>query len=73
MNVRIFFFCFFASFSLLAKPDTATSTLTLSLQDCISIALQQSAKIQEAEAIVEEYKGRLQEVQSLYYPKLKIL
>ncbi len=72
MNYLICVFCFFISFSLLAKPDT-TSTLTLSLQDCISAALQKSAKIQEAEAIVQEYQGRLQEVQSLYYPKLKIL
>ncbi len=45
----------------------------LNLQQCIDIALVQSAKIAQANANIEEYRARLSEVQANYYPKLSVL
>jgi len=51
----------------LGIPDTAGP---LSVDDCVAIALSTNAKIAEAEARVDEYKARMREVQSIFYPKL---
>jgi len=42
----------------------------LDASGCVAIALRLSAQIAEAEAKVAEYKGRLAEVESIFYPKL---
>lgn len=42
----------------------------LDVQACVDIAIHQSAKIEEGEAKVQEFRARLQEIESVYYPKL---
>lgn len=37
---------------------------------CAAIAIRQSGRVREADAKVEEWKGRLAEVESVFYPKL---
>ncbi len=48
-------------------PNPAT------LAQCLEIALQQSAAIEEANALIELYRAKLSVVQANYYPKLSIL
>jgi len=45
----------------------------LTLKQCIDIAINQSASVDEADAKVDEFRARLLEVQSNYYPKLSIM
>ncbi|MDH5216823.1 MAG: TolC family protein [Gammaproteobacteria bacterium] len=45
----------------------------LSLEQCLDIALNNSASVQQAGANIEEYRALLSEVQSNYYPKLSVL
>lgn len=42
----------------------------VSVEDCVQLALRDSGKVAEAGAKVNEWAGRLMEVQSVYYPKL---
>ena len=42
----------------------------LTADDCVRMALSQSAVIDEAKAKVEAIKGKLAEVESIFYPKL---
>lgn len=51
-------------------PPPIQGAPTLSLDDCVRVALRDSAQIQEAEALVSQYQARLAEVESVYYPKL---
>lgn len=58
------------SVSIFASTDLSEP---LDLQQCIDIAIKQSASIDEAEANIDEYRSRLAEVQANYYPKLSVL
>jgi outer membrane protein TolC len=53
-------------------PATASSAgpAPLGVADCVRIALEDSPRIDEAEARVREWQARLAEVESLYWPKL---
>ena len=42
----------------------------LTVEQCVQIALENNARIEEAQAKVEEFEARLAEVQSIFYPKL---
>ncbi|MDH5547547.1 MAG: TolC family protein [Gammaproteobacteria bacterium] len=66
--------CYSAALLAFVFPAYADSTYTdLTLEQCIEIALQKSASVQEASANIEEYRARLKEVQANYYPKLNVL
>ncbi|MBT6180223.1 MAG: TolC family protein [Deltaproteobacteria bacterium] len=54
----------FLNTALAEKPKALTS------DDCVRIALSQSAVLDEANARVEAIKGKLAEVESIFYPKL---
>ena len=53
--------------------DNASTDQSLTLSQCIEKAINQSAAIEEANAKVDEYRARLLEVQSNYYPKLSVM
>jgi len=57
------------SISALLAADTSSGQ-KLSLEECVAIAIKDSAKVAESEAKVDEYKARLAQVESIYYPKL---
>ena len=48
----------------------AHAPTALNVEQCVAVALQQSARIVEAEARVGEWRGRLKEVEANFYPKL---
>lgn len=74
-TIRSLILCLFTliSFAPLQAEEKNQLTEALSLQQCIDIAIDQSAKVEEANAKVDEYRARLQEVQSNYYPKLSMM
>ena len=43
----------------------------LGVEDCVRIAVDASATVEEAEAKVREWEARIAEVESVYYPKLQ--
>lgn len=49
---------------------TAVAAKPLTVDDCVRIALQDSARVAESAAKIEEFRARLAEVESLFYPKL---
>lgn len=53
-----------------AIADTRILNKPLSVEKCVEIALGSNPRIEEAEAKVEEYRARLAEVESIFYPKL---
>jgi len=59
----------------LSQPIYAQATFSepVNLQQCLSIALEQSASVNEAEAKIDLHRAKLSEVQSNYYPKLSVL
>jgi len=60
----------FSPVSIYASPDLSKP---LDLEQCINIAINQSASVDEAKANINEYRSRLSEVQANYYPKLSVL
>jgi len=48
----------------------AATPTPLDVEQCVAVAIETSAKVEEAEAKVKEWKARLFEVESLYYPKV---
>ncbi len=52
-----------------AQP-TGTTATTYTIEDCVRIALQRNAKLEEAEAKVKEIRTQLAEIESIFYPKL---
>jgi outer membrane protein TolC len=59
--------------SLAAEPPPASSARKRSLADCVNVALQGSGQVQEAEGKVAEWKGRLDEVKAIFYPKISVI
>ncbi len=59
--------------ALLATPTlwAAESYENLELQDCVRIALSESAAMDQAEAQLNHYKGVLAEVEAMFYPQLQ--
>ncbi|MGC4114982.1 MAG: TolC family protein [Myxococcales bacterium] len=52
-----------------APPASAAPKRTLA--QCVNVALQGSGQVQEAEGKVAEWKGRLDEVKAIFYPKIQ--
>lgn len=77
MLIRIFFFlvlsCLFSSTSFANPEKKIDAYEKLDLQQCIDIALRYSAAVEIANAKIDEYRARLLEVQSNYYPKLSMM
>ena len=42
----------------------------LTAEQCVAVALERSARLLEAEAKVDEWRGRLREIEAVFYPKL---
>jgi len=57
-------------FDPVVSPQALTPDRALSLSDCVAAALEGSASVAHAEALVDEYRARLAEVESSFYPKL---
>ena len=55
---------------LLGATPIAPPSAPLSAEDCVRVALQGSPRMDEAYAHVHQFEARLQEVQSVYYPKI---
>jgi outer membrane protein TolC len=51
-------------------PGEPSSPAALTADDCVRIALRDGGQVKEAEAKVDEWRGRLAEVESVFYPKL---
>lgn len=67
-------FCPFLTLLLaLNLTPEAEAPTPMTLADCVDAALSQSAAVEEAEALVSEYRARLAEVESVFYPKLTAL
>jgi outer membrane protein TolC len=49
---------------------TPAATAALGVEDCVALAVRDSGLVAEAAARVGEWRGRLAEVEALYYPKL---
>jgi len=60
-------------FSPVSLPASVDLSKPLGLEQCIGIAIDQSASVDEARANINEYRSRLAEVQANYYPKLSLL
>ncbi len=67
---RICAFVLGASFALGPAGSLAQAPGPLNVEQCVAVALQQSARVLEAEAKVGEWRGRLREVEAVFYPKL---
>ena len=52
------------------QDPIADTSAPLTVDDCVAIALGNSAQVDKAEAKVKQYQARLREVQSIFYPKL---
>ncbi len=61
---------FMALLSTTPMARNARADEPLSLSDCVAIALENGAVVADAAAKVEEYKARLAEIESVFYPKL---
>lgn len=59
--------------ALLIPASAGAETPKRSLADCLSVALRGSGQIQEAEGKVAEWRGRLAEVQAIFYPKISAI
>ncbi len=59
--------------SVSANTNSVHRQQALSLQQCIEIAIDKNASVEVANAKVDEYRARLLEVQSKYYPKLSVM
>jgi multidrug efflux system outer membrane protein len=57
----------------LVFSSVSWASTPMDAEECVRIALSNSAKIQESEAKVSYWKGRLAEVQSVFYPKFQAL
>ena len=53
-----------------AIAETVPPSTPLTVDQCVEIALGSNPRIEEAEAKVREYRARLAEVESIFYPKL---
>ena len=53
-----------------APPASPPPATPLAVDDLVRIALRDSGLVKEAEAKVDEWRGRLAEVESVFYPKL---
>ncbi|MEZ4272095.1 MAG: TolC family protein [Myxococcota bacterium] len=47
-----------------------TSTGPFAVEECVAIALGESARIMQAAASIDQYRARLAEVEAVFYPKL---
>ncbi|MGI5861811.1 MAG: TolC family protein [Myxococcales bacterium] len=54
----------------LAAAAPAAEARPLTVDDCVAMAIRESGQVMEAEAKVAEWKARLAEVESIFYPKL---
>ena len=68
MKLALLLICF-----LFAGLANADKQQPLTLQQCIDIAIKQNASVEVANAKIDEYRARLLEVQSNYYPKLSVM
>lgn len=72
----IIFSCLFFSSVVSATEKTEAilgSDQSLTLDQCIDIAIRNNASIDEADAKIDEFRARLLEVQSNYYPKFSMM
>ncbi|HEY3452618.1 MAG TPA: TolC family protein [Myxococcales bacterium] len=53
-----------------ADEPSAPAARRRSLSECVNVALQGSGQVQEAEGKVAEWRGRLDEVKAIFYPKI---
>ncbi|MEC9464319.1 MAG: TolC family protein [Myxococcota bacterium] len=51
-------------------PPSATEPPKYKVEDCVRVALERNAKLEEAEAKVLEIRTQLAEIESVFYPKL---
>ena len=58
------------SFTLAPGKALAQAPAASNVEQCVDIALRHSARLLEAEARVSEWRGRLKEVEAVFYPKL---
>ncbi len=56
-----------------AAPPPAVEARPLTVDDCVAMAIRDSGQVMEAEAKVAEWKARLAEVESIFYPKLSAI
>ncbi len=62
-----------AALLLLAGAAPSAQAATLTVEQCVAIAIEESGKTKEAEGKVREWEARLAEVESVFYPKLSAI
>ena len=73
MKLVFLLLCVFYTAIASSKPVEINDQQPLTLLQCIEVAINKSASVEQANAKIDEYRARLLEVQANYYPKLSIM